>query len=232
MSRTSTTVFQRSGAHATGVARAAAFRKAQRHSRRVRVLRIVLPGVAAFGLVVLGLLVWLDPVRLLRGLPVEFSRISLSGDKLTIEAPRLTGFTKDAKPYSLTAQSAVQDLKQPHLVELKGIVGVVELNRGECDMRATNGSYDIKAEHLRLSGGIEIRAEGGYQVSLSDAFVEVRKGQITTDNPVRAIFPDGTLEAKRLRVFEHGARIVFEGGVAMTFKMPPPAEPEAAETRR
>jgi lipopolysaccharide export system protein LptC len=213
-------------------AREAAIRRAQRHSRRVRILRIGLPAIAAVGLLLFGLLILLDPARLLHGFPVEFTRISISGDKLTIEAPRLTGFTRDARPYSVTAQSAVQDLKQPNLVELTGIVGEVVQDSGASDLRATNGLYDMKAEQMRLSGGIQIRATGGYRITLSDAFVEIRKGEIATDNPVHAIFPDGSLQASRLRVFDHGAHLVFDGGVNMTFRLPPPDDPDSDGTQQ
>jgi len=216
----------RSGAPETAI------RRAQRHSRRVRILRVGLPAVAALGLLLFGLFILLDPARLLHGFPVEFTRITISGDKLTIEAPRLTGFTRDARPYSVTAHSAVQDLKRPNFVELTGIVGEVAQARGASDLRATNGLYDMKAEQLQLSGGIQIRAAGGYRIALSDAFVEVRKGEIATDNPVHAIFPDGSLQASRLRIFDHGAHLVFDGGVSMTLRLPPPENSESDGTQQ
>jgi hypothetical protein len=65
---------------------------------------------------------------------------------------------------------------------------------------------------------------------LQDALVEVRKGRIITDKPVRAIFPDGSLDAQRVEITEHGDRVSFRG-VTMTFRMPPPAEEAAAETK-
>lgn len=207
------------------------FRTAKRHSRRVRILRWVLPSAALGGLVIFMLVVWLDPLRFYRNLPVEFGRISISDNKLTIEAPKLTGFTQDSRPYSVTAESAAQDLGSPNVIELKGILGQVGLaNRGDSELRAKAGVYDTKSGNLSLSNGIEIEATGGYQVLLQDALVEVRKGRIITDKPVRAIFPDGTLDAQRVEITEHGDRVSFSG-VTMTFRMPPPADEATAETK-
>jgi lipopolysaccharide export system protein LptC len=201
--------------------RAAAFRTAQRHSRRVRMLRWVLPTAALGGLALISLVVWLDPLRLYRNLPVEFGRISITDNKLTIDAPKLTGFTQDRKPYSVTAQSAAQDLSKPNVIELNGISGQVELsNRGETAMHAKSGVYDMKAQTMRMAGGLEITATGGYRVQLKDAYIEIRKGHIVTENPVSAIFPDGSLDANRLEIFDHGERARFDGGVVMTFRMP------------
>lgn len=206
--------------------RAAAFRTAKRHSRRVRMLRWALPTAALGGLALLSLVVWFDPLRLYRNLPVEFGSISITDNKLTIEAPKLTGFTQDRRPYSITAETAAQDLGKPNVIELQGIAGQVELsNRGESAIKAKTGVYDMKAQTMRMSGGIEITSAGGYRVQLKDAFVEIRKGNIVTENPVSAIFPDGSLDANRLEIFDHGERARFEGGVTMTFRIPSDAAP-------
>jgi lipopolysaccharide export system protein LptC len=208
-----------------------AFRTAKRHSRRVRILRWALPSAALGGLAVISMIVWFDPLRLYRDLPVQFGRISITDNKLTIEAPKLTGFTQDRRPYSVTAESAAQDLGSPNVIELAGILGQVELaNRGETEMRAKNGVYDMKSGNLTLSNGIEIGATGGYKVLLQDALVEVRKGRIVTDKPVRAVFPDGTLDAQHVEIFEHGDRVRF-GGVTMTFRMPPPEKSKPLDQR-
>src|SRR5688572_18295739 len=92
------------------VDRTHAFRSAKRHSRRVRLLRWVLPATVLSGLSLILLYVWLDPLRYYRNLPVDFGRITISDNKLTIEAPKLTGFTQDRRPYSITAKEAAQDL--------------------------------------------------------------------------------------------------------------------------
>lgn len=206
-----------------------AFRTARRHSRRVRVLRWALPAAALGGAALIVFVVWFDPLRLYRDLPVEFGRITITDNKLTIEAPKLTGFTQDRRPYWVTAVEAAQDLGAPERIELTGITGQAELaNRGETRMRAERGVYDMKAGTLLLSSGIEIGATGGYKVELTDALMQVRAGRIVTDRPVRATFPDGTLAASRLEILEHGERVRFGGGVTVTLHLP--ADAGAAET--
>jgi lipopolysaccharide export system protein LptC len=198
-----------------------AFRSARRHSRRVRVLRWTLPAIALGGLALIAMVLWLDPLRFYRGIQTEFGRISITDNKLTIDAPKLSGFTQDRRPYSLTADSASQDLGKPNVIDLAGIRGQVELaNRGETELRASRGVYDMKAGSLTLTEGIEIVATGGYQVMLKEAFVDVKKGRIVTNNPVSAVFPDGSLQAERAEIFEHGDRVRFDT-VRMRLRMPP-----------
>jgi lipopolysaccharide export system protein LptC len=197
------------------------FRSAKRHSRRVRLLRWVLPTAALIGLAIVMFFLWFDPLRFYRGLPVEFGRISITDNKLTIEAPKLSGFTQDRRPYLVTAESAAQDLTSPNRIELTGISGHVELaNRGETKLSAQTGLYDMKAGLLQLGSGIEIGATGGYKMQLRDATMNVRKGSVVTKRPVTALFPDGSLLAKNLEIQEHGDFVKFGGGVTMSFKLP------------
>ncbi len=44
-----------------------------------------------------------------------------------MEAPRVAGFTKDARPYEVTARAASQDITKPDIVELKEIRAKVEM---------------------------------------------------------------------------------------------------------
>ncbi len=208
--------------------RGTALEDAQRHSKRVRILRIALPSLAALGVVIVTLILMIDPLKKFRQLPVEFSKLSLDGNKITMEAPKLTGYTRDKKPYIVTADSATQDLTQPNIVELNGIHGNVEqTGRGGTEVRAKGGVYDIKAENLQLNGGIEIHSESGYHVYLNDAFIEVRKGRMVTKNPVNATFPDGSLEAARAEIRDHGAVVIFDGGVVVNMQLPPQEKSEA-----
>ena len=211
--------------------RAAAFHKARRHSRRVGFLRYALPAAVIGGIVIIALFTWYDPLRVYRGLPLEFGKLSISGNKLTMEAPKLTGFTRDQQPYLVTAETAAQDLSKPNLVELTNIMGRVErADKSTTELRAKNGLYDTKEELINLYGVVEIEMTGGYKAWIKDAFVEVRKGHVVSKNPVDVQFPDGTLHANGgIEIFDHGALAVFSDGVVMNMTLPPPAKPEAKE---
>src|SRR5262245_33693808 len=91
-----------------------AFGAAQRHSRRVYFLRRALPVAVGIGVVFMVLWTWIDPLRLMRGLPIDVGRISISGTKLTMDAPKLKGFSRDGRPYTVTAEEAAQDLTRPN----------------------------------------------------------------------------------------------------------------------
>jgi lipopolysaccharide export system protein LptC len=190
-------------------------RRARRHSRRVRFLRRAVPTVLGISLAGLLLANYLNPLRWIR-VPTEFGTLVISGSKITMEAPRLAGFTKDKREYEITASAAAQDTKTPMVVEMKEINGrIVMQDRSTLTLSAVEGIYDIKADLLSLNQEIVIISTAGYQGRLSEAQVEVKKGRIVSEKPVQLKMPQGTLDANRLEATDSGAVIRFEGGVVM-----------------
>ena len=189
---------------------------ARRHSRLVRFLRKVVP--ATLVLTLLGLVAanYLNPSRWLR-VPTEFGTLVISGSKITMEAPRLAGFTKDHREYSVTATAASQDTRKPQFVELKEINARVDMeDKSKVTLTAVDGVYDTKADLLTLSQEIIINSTAGYHGRLTEAQVEIKKGRIVSEKPVQLKMPQGTLDADRLEVTETGAVIRFDGSVVMT----------------
>ncbi len=193
------------------------FRAAARHSRVVRFLRFAIPaGIAAIASILL-VATFFNPFRLIAAFPIDPGKISLSGTKIVMELPRLTGFTTDARPYELTARAAAQDLTKPEILELKDINAQVELKDGQhVTITSLTGVYDTKGELLRLNDHITVNSSSGYEGHLSEATINVASGNIVSENPVELRLPNGLLNANRLEVMENGAVILFGGGVEMT----------------
>ena len=183
-------------------------------------LRIAIPALVVLLVVGFAAATWFNPLRLVAKLPNGAGTLTISGTKVTMELPRIAGYTRDARAYELSAQSADQDLTRPENVELKGIAAKVELqDNGVVEMSATRGLYNTKAEQLRLGQGILLKSSTGYEARLTDAVIDMRSGQIVSDQPVEVKLLNGVLNAHRLEVAESGALVRFSGGVAMTLDL-------------
>lgn len=211
---------------------ARAFQAARRHSRRVRILRIAIPASVAFGLIVITLVTYLNPLRMLAKLPINIDNLVVSGTKVTMEAPHLSGFTSDARAYELTADTAAQDMTKPDLVELRNIRAKVDMqDKSTIEMTALTGLYDAKGETLRLDRDIVLTSSTGYQGRLSEALVDIRKGNVVSEHPVEVKLLQGTLNANRLNIVDSGELIRFHGGVVMdmTLNQPVPQSKPGAQ---
>jgi lipopolysaccharide export system protein LptC len=200
--------------------RRAAFGAAVQHSRRVNLLRRVLPLLLAASVVLTGLWLWFEPLRALNSLPgVDIAHLSIKGTKLNMEAPKLTGFSRDGNPYSVTAKTATQDLKTPGVIELSDIVAHFDLgSRGNTVLNAKSGIYNSKADQMHVFDGIDFNSSGGQSGTLSEATFEIRKGHLVSDKPVQLFFKEGTLRGDHLEVFDQGKVIIFEGDVKMVLQ--------------
>jgi lipopolysaccharide export system protein LptC len=192
------------------------FRAARRHSRLVRLLRVGLPlgsALAVLAILVVGTV--LDPLRALAKLPVNIGGLVVSGTKITMQQPRFTGFTQDARPYVVTAQQAAQDITSPDKVELENIRAVLDAKEnGNVEMVAHSGLFETKADKLTLLQQIVITSPS-YQVRLTEAVINVRTGHVVSEKPIEVSMLQGTLNANRLEMINSGEIVRFEGGVTL-----------------
>jgi len=197
--------------------------QAVRHSSRVRFLRRVLPVLAIIILGLAAFVAWLDPFRIVRDFPLDVMKLSIQGNKLVMDAPKLSGFTKDGRGYNITATAAAQYLTKTNIIELEGIKANFTLTgNGMTELIATKGLYDAKGDTVQLTEGIVIRSTAGYEGKLSEAVIEVKRGHVVTERPVDITFNNGSIRADRMEIFDNGARAIFEGRVNMIMKLPPP----------
>jgi lipopolysaccharide export system protein LptC len=193
-----------------------AFSAARKHSRVVRILRIAIPAAVLFGFIVIGLITYFNPLRMLAKLPIDISNLIVSGTKVTMEQPRLSGFTHDARAYELSADAAAQDLTKPDLVELQHLRAKVQMqDNSSMQMTAALGIYNSKVETLKLERDILLTSTTGYQGRLSEAMIDIRKGHVVSEHPVEVTMLQGTLNANRLEIVDSGDLVTFSGGVTM-----------------
>jgi lipopolysaccharide export system protein LptC len=208
-----------------------AFKAARRHSRVVRILRIAVPLSVSFVFVVVALVTYLNPLRLLAKLPINVDNLVVSGTKVTMEQPHLSGFTSDARAYELTADTAAQDMTKPDMIELRNIRAKVEMqDKSMMELTAISGLYDSKGETLRLDRDIRINTSG-YRARLSEAMVDIRKGNVVSEHPVEVKMLQGTLNANRLDIIDSGDVVRFHDGVVMDMMLnqPPPKADSGAQ---
>jgi lipopolysaccharide export system protein LptC len=213
---------------AFGAGMEARFAAAARHSRMVRVLRIAVPAAVVLAMAAIVAVSVFNPFRmLLPKLPVDMGNLVVSGTKITMESPHLAGFSTDQRPYEMWAKAATQDLTDPDHVELSALRAKVMMeDKSTLTMDARTGYFDSKAQMLDLRKDIFLQSSTGYEAKLSQAYVDINKGGVTSDEHVDVKLLNGTLSADRLRIINSGEVVRFEGNVVMNLVMDPPTPPE------
>src|SRR3977135_1532637 len=173
------------------------FAIAARHSRMVRVLRVAVPAAVIRAMTAIVSVSIFNPFRmLLPKLPLDIGNLVVSGSKITMESPHMSGFTPDQRPYEVWAKTATQDLTDPDHVELKTLrAKVLQEDRPTGTLEARPGLFDTKAQLLDLRKDIFLQSSTGYEARLSQAMLDIGKGTVTSEEPVDVKLLNGTLTA-------------------------------------
>jgi len=158
-----------------------------------------------------------NPFRmLLPKLPVDMDNLVVSGTKITMESPHMSGYTTDQRPYEVWAKTATQDVTDPDHLDLKTLRAKMLMeDQSTITLDARNGLMDTKEQLLDLRNDIFLQTSTGYEARLSQAFVDMGKGTVSSDEHVDVKLTNGTLTSDRLRITGGGEVIRFEGNVVM-----------------
>jgi lipopolysaccharide export system protein LptC len=192
---------------------ARAYRQARRHSRVVRLLRLAIPVGAALAIGSVTAIAVLDPFGRMGGLTL--GPVSLSGTKITMEQPRLTGYRKDARGYEVTAVAALQDVRKPTIIELKEMKARMTMDdQGtQAYLTAATGVFDTQKEQLELTSDIHVRTDKDQEAWLKSARADFKAGTVLSKEPVRVKLTNATIEADTLDITDNGKVISFVGSV-------------------
>jgi lipopolysaccharide export system protein LptC len=190
-----------------------AFALAQRHSRTVRVLKSALPLLAAaMALGFLGYSYVMTPASV----AVKADGSAISDGKLVMANPKLDGFTKDNRPYSMNALRAIQDFQNEGVVQLEGISAKLPIDAENwATIDAAGGVYDRDKNTLEIDSEITVTTADGMTAKLKSATIDIGGGGMTTQDPVDIRMDGATITSDTMTIGENGKLLVFEKRVRM-----------------
>ena len=148
---------------------------------------------------------------------ISVSSISLEqADNLTMLNPRFDGIDERSRPYSVTADLAIQDNANDNLVDLELPKADVTLEDGTwLAIMAKSGRYHREDETVDLMGDVIVFHDEGFEVKTDFAHINLVDGTAEGDQPVEAHGPIGMLNSEGFRVEDEGERIFFTGKAYM-----------------
>lgn len=203
-------------------------RIARRHSLLVRFMRIGLPFGVIVGLTTLVLVTYFKPMQIFDKLPGVSGNLGIQGSKITMQLPKIAGFTRDSRAYELTAENAIQDIASPDMIELQNLRAKMEMqDKDVVNLSAKAGTYNTKGDKIVLRDQIVVTSGQGYSARLREAAVDMKQGTVVSDQPVEVTLPNGLLTSNGMEIIESGAVIRFNRGVVLT--LDPAKTSEAAK---
>jgi lipopolysaccharide export system protein LptC len=137
---------------------------------------------------------------------------AVTGETLTMQSPKLSGFTHDGSRYELAAASATQPLHgaggialdQPRL-ELETAGGTT------LTLSAASGVLDPAWNTLALRRDVVLAVGPGREIHLAEAHIDLRTNTLKSETPFEILANASIIMGQRLEVSEAGAITVIDG---------------------
>jgi lipopolysaccharide export system protein LptC len=194
--------------------RAIEFRRAKRHSVLVRVLKVVLPALAAGILALYALPSFLKKsIDHGRG-TASVRSITVSAGSLKMIEPHVKGVNEKGEAYDFIADSATQAAKDASTMYLETVRGkMTSLDGKNSTLTAPNGVHNNKADEMTFNNGAVVTRDGGMSATFQTATAYMKQQTLISKTPVTVRLLESTIHAETMTLHWGEQRAIFEGKV-------------------
>src|SRR5260370_6688190 len=207
-----------------------------RHSRRVALLKRVLPAIGVALLLLIAM--WPRLAPLWERMRLAFPAIDLrEARQLRMVNPHYSGVDRLGRPFVVTAAVGRQVPDRQDLMSLEAPRADLKIHRdADIVVTAATGIYQSPVQLLDLFGQVTLVHQNGTRFVTDTARVDVANGTAEGSDPVVGQGPSGDVNAAAFQILGKGDTIVFTGKSDMllaaarprTAKRPPAAPPAPA----
>jgi lipopolysaccharide export system protein LptC len=202
------------------VERERAFALAEKHTRKVGILRKVLPVLAV--VVIAAYFISTHLSVTVGDMTASISGIEIADGNLRMVNPKLKGADKNNGEYIISADYADQDVKNPKIVKLHAIkADIANPSGGWSRMNATRGVFNTQQERLVMQDKITIATSSGVQGELTHATLDMKTQTLRSHRPVFFDLPNGKVKAKAMTLRSSASELTFRGKVHVHLVKPP-----------
>lgn len=203
------------------------------HSRRVALLKRVLPAIGLSLLLLVA--VWPRLAPLLERIRFAFPAIDLrEARELRMLNPRYLGTDRENRPFVVTAAVGRQVPDHNELMSLESPRADMKAHNGaSVVITATTGIYQSQAQLLDLFGNVTLIHEDGTKFITDTARLNIAGNSAQGDDAIEGHGPSGDVKAQGFRILDKGDTLIFTGQSDLVLKgakptgvaPPPPAVP-------
>tara|TARA_B100000678_G_scaffold269796_2_gene257252 strand:+ start:1181 stop:1849 length:669 start_codon:yes stop_codon:yes gene_type:complete len=181
--------------------------------RLIKILAVALP--MATGAIVAFLVIAPFSPRSEVSFLLDRDKVEQIDERLRIDNATYRGSDNEGRPFSLSAQEAVQRSSAEGIVRLDEVIARILLRDGPAQISAEGGAYTIDEESLDVRGPVMLRATDGYSLTARGVSVNLREQLLVGDDGVSGAVPAGTFSADSLRVDLDSRTITLDGNARL-----------------
>jgi lipopolysaccharide export system protein LptC len=194
--------------------RAEEFRRARRHSIRVRVLKLLLPAAAA-GILCLYALPSFLTKSIDHGRGAASARgVTVAAGSLKMIEPHVKGVNERGEAYDFTADSATQAARGADTMYLETVKGkMTGLDGKVSTLTAPDAVHNSKADEMTFNNGAYLTRDGSMSATFQTATAFMKQQMVISKTPVTVRLHESTIQAETMTLHWGEQRAIFEGKV-------------------
>ncbi len=191
-----------------------AYPQALRHSKRVRLLKILLPVTA---LVISLIFVGVSWVRTMIPANISIGGVKIENGNIVMERPAISGRNFDGSVYLVNARRALQSIRNPYEITFEDIVAAIPLGeKTTARFSAKTGIFDRAKDLLDLPDPFDIILSSGIEIKFDSARLDIPQGSLVSADPVSIKNNGALIVAQSLQIADKGRVIILDGKVVIT----------------
>lgn len=180
---------------------------ANRYTKNIYVARRLLPLLVL--VVIAALVAWplfeqqTQPV--LQQVPKNTQKPTMAEPALTVVKPEFRGVDNQQRPYHIVAEQVQQGVDTTQPATLKNTTATLKLSTSsQLTLNAQQAIFNKAANSLQLSGQVTLQNTQGYTINTESLDVDLNQKTATSQTPMQAIGPAGTLTGTGLSLEKDG----------------------------
>ncbi|TCR90851.1 LPS export ABC transporter periplasmic protein LptC [Rhizobium sp. BK376] len=183
------------------------------HSRRVRKLKFLLP-IAA--LIISAIFIAVSVARSYLPENISIEGAQIEDGKVVMSRPAIAGRNANGVNYSMVAEKALQDLKNPNLITLKNIKASMPVNADViAHVEALSGDFNRSADTLKMTEPFTVVMDNGMRAEFKTADLDIKSGNLVSNDRVAIQKGGASVVAQSVKMTDKGKVIEFDGQVQM-----------------
>ena len=184
-----------------------------RHDRLVRTLRVALPSIIGVLLAVLAFSPFSNNQEM--SFVLAKDEVNLATERMRVGNALYRGDDTKGRPFSLSAGSAVQKSAADPLLRMTDLAGRLVMDNGPATLSADQGTYDMKAEKIRVDGALSFASGDGFKLVASNVEFLMKSKTMQSHGPVNGSTRVGTFSAARMTADAEARIVRLEGGARL-----------------
>ncbi|MBB4063787.1 lipopolysaccharide export system protein LptC [Gellertiella hungarica] len=195
---------------------AQSYANAMAHSRRVKRLKVLLPLAA---LLISLAFIAVSVVRTYLPEDISVGGVKIEDGKIVMEKPAVSGRNSEGISYTMLAERALQDIKNPDLITLQTIKASVPVTKDVlASVTAIEALYNRAKDDLAMTAPFSINLSSGIQAEFQAAQLDVKAGRMETAKPVAITTKSASILAESMKMTDKGRTILFKGKVKVSIE--------------